>query len=190
MRSTSFRFSNKSGFSLFELIITLAVISVIAAIGAPRLNLHRFRLDASVRTIQTTLQQAEREAVRRQHDTVVGFDATGRRIRLLDDVNNNGAGDNTERVTWKQLDDGIRFANPPAGFGSGAAVSVTGGSLSTIDGYPSVIFRRDGAASSDLQVFITSSRAQNGDFRLLSVTRSTGRVDWYRYGSGWTRGSI
>lgn len=178
----------RRGFSLVELMFAVAIISIVAGIGLPRMNLHRFRLDASVRVIQTTLQQAERESVKRQHNFVVGFDVAGKRIRVLDDQNNNNTADGTERVVWKTLDDGIKFANPPAGFSGGAAVSVTGTKLTTVDGYPSVIYRRDGAASTDAQVYITSTRNQNGDFRLLSVTRATGRVDWYRYGTTWKRG--
>lgn len=175
---------------MVELMFAVAVISIIALFGVPRVNLHRFRLDAAVRVLQTTLQQAEREAVKRQHNFVVGFDVTGKRVRILDDQNNNNTADATERVLWRTLDDGIKFATPPAGFNGGAAVSVTGTKLTTVSGYPSVIYRRDGAASTDLQLYITSTRNQNGDFRLLSVTRATGRVDWYRYGSGWKRGSI
>lgn len=178
------------GFSLIELMLTVTVISILSGIAATRINLHRFRLDASVRVIQTSLQQAEREAVKRQHNYIVGFDVAGKRVRILDDQNNNNSADGTERVVWRTIDDGIKFATPPAGFNGGAAVSVTGTKLTTVDGYPSIIFRRDGAASTDAQVYITSTRNQNGDFRLLSVTRSTGRVDWYRYKNGWQRGSI
>ena len=182
------RLGIRRGFSMLELAMTVSVISIIAGIAIPRMNLHRFRLDASVRLIQTTLQQSERESVKRQHNYVVGFDVAGKRLRVLDDQNNNGAADANERVLWKELDEGIKFANPPAGFNGGAAVSVTGTKIVTVDGYPSIIFRRDGAANTDAQVYITSTRNQNGDFRLLSVTRATGRVDWYRYGTTWKRG--
>jgi Tfp pilus assembly protein FimT len=168
----------------------VSVVAIVAAFGFPKINLHRFRLDAGVRVIQTSLQQAEREAVKRQHNFVVSFDVLGKRVRILDDQNNNNTADGTERVVWRTLDDGIKFHPPPAGFFGGASAEVAGTKLTTVNGYPSIIYRRDGAASTDLQVYITSTRGQNGDFRLLSVTRATGRVDWYRYGSGWKRGSI
>lgn len=190
MLSTPVRNRSRRGITLVEVIVTVAVIAIIAGFGLPRVNLHRFRLEAAVRVLQTTLQQAEREAVKRQHDFVVGFDVAGKRVRILDDQNNNNKADGTERVVWRTLDDGIQFANPPAGFNGGAAVSVTGTKLTIVDGFPSVIYRRDGAASTDAQLYITSTRNQNGDFRLLAITRATGRVDWYRYGNGWKRGSI
>lgn len=173
---------------MIEVMAAMIIISVIVGIALPRMNLHRFRLDASVRVIQTTIQQAERESVKRQHNFVIGFDTIGNRLRVLDDQNNNNVADASERVIWKTLDTGIKFAKPPAGFNGGAAVSVTGTKLTTSGGYPSIIFRRDGAASTDAQVYITSTRNQDGDFRLLSITRATGRIDWYRYGTTWKRG--
>jgi hypothetical protein len=59
------------------------------------------------------------------------------------------------------------------------------------DGMPTVIFRRDGAASSDLEVYVVSSRALPDDFRAIQVVQSTGRTDWFRYlNDHWKAGSI
>jgi prepilin-type N-terminal cleavage/methylation domain-containing protein len=181
----------RHGFTIPELAVSAAIVAVVAGIALPRVNLHQFRIEAAVRVIQTTLQQAEREAVKRQHNFVVSFDVAGKRLRILDDLNNNSDADAGERVIWRTLDDGVKFATPPAGFGGGAAQAVTGTGVKTVNGMPSLIYRRDGAASSDLQAFITSTRNVSADFRLLSITRATGRVDWYKYnGSTWKRGSI
>jgi prepilin-type N-terminal cleavage/methylation domain-containing protein len=180
----------RRGFTMPELALTVAIVAVIAGIALPRVNLHRFRIEAAVRVIQTTLQQAEREAVKRQHNFVVSFDVAGNRLRILDDLNNNSDADTGERIVWRTLDDGVKFATPPAGFGSGAAQAIAGTAVRTVNGMPSLIYRRDGAASSDLQAFITSTRNVSTDFRLLSVTRATGRVDWYKYNGTWKRGSI
>jgi hypothetical protein len=60
-----------------------------------------------------------------------------------------------------------------------------------INGLPTIIFRRDGAASTDLQVYITSTRPDPRDFKALSVTRSTGHLDFYAYRAGaWVRGGV
>lgn len=179
----------RPGVTIVELVFVVVVMSILAAIALPRVNLHRFRIDAAMRGVQTTLQQAHRAAVLRQHDVVASFDVPGRRVCVIDDVNNNGAADAGERVRWTTLDDGVRFATPPAGIAGGAIAPVAGSNLVSVGGLPSVIYRRDGSASSEVQAFITSSRPNPTDFRALSVTRSTGRVDWYRYtGSAWARG--
>lgn len=177
------------GFTLVELIVAVSIMSVLAAVALPRINLHQFRIDAGVRRVQAALQQGARFAVQRQHDMVVGFDVPGNKVMVLDDRNNNGAIDGGERVMWHALEDGVRFVAPPAAIGSGNVGAVAGAKLETLNGYPSVRFRRDGAASTDVQVYITSTRDVATDFKALSVTKSTGRVDYYSYRTGtWKKG--
>ena len=83
----------------------------------------------------------------------------------------------------------------PSFGGIGGAVSgaVVGDNLSTIDGLPSVIFRRDGAASSAVQAYITAGRA-NGrreEFRAIVVTRATGRTEaWRRGAAAWRKEGV
>jgi prepilin-type N-terminal cleavage/methylation domain-containing protein len=181
----------EKGFSLFELLVVMVIISILAAITLPRVNLHQFRIDAGVRVVQSALQQGARFAVQRQHDVYVSFDIPGKRIVVVDDVNNSGTADGGERVQWHPLEDGVRFAVPPSSIGGNAVAAVAGTNLKTINGLPTIIYRRDGAASTDLQVYITSTRPDAGDFKALTVTRSTGHVDYYRYTAGsWVRGGV
>jgi prepilin-type N-terminal cleavage/methylation domain-containing protein len=187
--SEGLRHRREQGFTIFELLVTLAFMSILAAIALPRINLHQFRVDAGVRLVQSALQQGVRYAVQRQHDVYISFDITGKRLLTVDDLNNNGVADPGERIQWRVLEDGIRFAAPPAPIPGNPAAAVAGTNIRTINGLPSIIFRRDGAASTDLQVYITSTRPDAGDFKALSVTRSTGHVDYYSYRAGaWVRG--
>ena len=178
-----------SGFTLIELLIVVSIMSIFAAIALPRINLHQFRIDAGVRVVQGAMQQAERYAVQRQHDMIVSFDIPGGRVLTIDDQNNNGAADAGEKVMVRPLEDGVRFATPPAAIGSGAVAAVAGAGLVPIAGYPSIIFHRDGATNTSLQVYITSTRPNATDFKALNVTQSTGHVDYYSYATGsWKRG--
>lgn len=177
------------GFTLFELLVVLAVMSILAAVMFPKVNLHQFRIDAGVRSTQGALMQAERYAVQRQHDMIVSFDVPGKRLLLIDDQNNNSATDVGEKVMVRPLEDGVRFAIPPAAIGVGAVSAVSGTNLVSIAGYPSIVFHRDGATSTDLQVYITSTRPDATDFKGLTVTQSTGHVDYYSYRTkSWKRG--
>jgi prepilin-type N-terminal cleavage/methylation domain-containing protein len=177
------------GVTIFELLATLAILSVLAAVALPKVNLHQFRIDAGVRSVQSALQQAARFSVQRQHDVIVGFDVAGKRVMSIDDRNNNAVVDADEKVTWRPLEDGVRFAAPPAAIGTNPVAAVAGTKLKEINGYPSIIFHRDGATSTDVQIYITSTRPDAKDFKALAVTQSTGRVDYYSYRTGtWVRG--
>lgn len=180
--------ARRRGFTLFELLIVMAIIGVLALIMLPKVNLHQFRIDAGVRTVQGGLMQANRYAVQRQHDMIVSFDVPGKRILIIDDQNNNAAADVGEKVMIRPLEDGVRFATPPAAI-AGGAIAAIAGKLQTVGGYPSIIFHRDGATSTDLQIYITSTRPDATDFKALTVTQSTGHADYYSYATGsWKRG--
>ena len=172
-------------------MIVLAIIGIIAAFAYPKVNFTQFRVDAAARTVRVALQNAERLAVTRQYDVVVSFDTTNRRIRVLEDNNNNATVDAGEHVTYASLEDSVHFAVPPTGVSGTANGSIDGSSIRIINNMPTLIFHRDGAASSDADIYITSKRAANDDFRCIRVIQSTGRTLWWRYLNGaWEQASL
>jgi prepilin-type N-terminal cleavage/methylation domain-containing protein len=183
--------ASRRGFSAIELLIVCAIVGIFATLAYPRVNFTQFQVDSGARTVRVSLQNAERLAVTRQYDVVVSFDVNNKRMRILEDGNNNDAVDAGEHVTYAPLEDGVHFKKPPAGLSGPVAAPVVGSNLKTIDGMPSVIFRRDGAASTDLEVYIASSKELANDWRAIQVVQSTGRTDWFRYLAGlWKAGSI
>jgi hypothetical protein len=55
---------------------------------------------------------------------------------------------------------------------------------------PSITFRRNGAASSDVEVYLALGDVGNGS-RSVNVAQATGRPAWYRWsGSAWTKGGF
>lgn len=182
---------NRWAFTVIELMIVLAIIGIIAAFAYPKVNFTQFRVDAAARTLRVSLQNAERLAVTRQYDVVVSFDTANRRIRILEDNNNNATVDPGEHVVFTPLEDSVHFAIPPAGVSGSATSAVNGSSIRTVDHMPTLIFHRDGAASSDADIYITSKRAINDDFRCVRVIQSTGRTLWWRYLNGtWEQASL
>jgi len=185
------RRTQRTGFTFIEMLVVLAIISIIVAFAFPKVNFTQFQVDAAARATRSALQNAERVAVTRQYDVVVSFDLANDRVRILEDANNNNVADPLERATWLVLEDGAHFLRPPTGINGPVAAAIVGNDIKTIDGMPSVIFRRDGAANSDLEVYLTSRRAEPRDFRGVTVVQATGRTDWFKYiDSIWKAGNL
>jgi prepilin-type N-terminal cleavage/methylation domain-containing protein len=180
------------GFTLIELMLVIAVVGILAMLAYPRVNFTQFQMDSGARVVRTTLQNAQRLAITRQFDVVVSFDLATHRMRVLEDRNNNNAMDADEHVSWRAFDDSIHFALPPAGFDGVAPSSpVAGPNLIDIDGLPSVVFRRDGAASTELDIYLASKRARSNDYRGVHLVRATARTEWFRYIDGkWKEASL
>jgi type II secretory pathway pseudopilin PulG len=172
--------------TLVELMIVLTMIGVVAGLGLPRLNLGDYRADAAAQQVRSVLQTAQRTSLTRQYDVIVSVDTVQGGLRIAEDVNNNGSIEISEWKFWRPLGEGNRFRVPPSGLTTTVpTASVVGSQLTTVDKLPSVIFHRDGSASSDAEVYVASTSRQRTDFRAVGLTRSTGRSELYRLaGSG------
>jgi prepilin-type N-terminal cleavage/methylation domain-containing protein len=178
-------------FTVIELMIVIAIIGIVAAFAYPKVNFTQFRVDAAARTVRVALQNAERLAITRQYDVVVSFDTANSRIRIVEDNNNNAVVDAGEHVIYAQLEDSVHFVVPPTGVSGSVSSSINGSTIKTVDNMPTLIFHRDGAASSDAEIYITSKRANQDDYRCIRVIQSTGRTLWWRFLNGtWEQASI
>jgi Tfp pilus assembly protein FimT len=168
-----------------EMMIVVVITALMIVMAIPRIDTTKFKADAIATIVRTTLQTAQRQAITRQHDMVVSFDTTGERIRTFWDSNNDGnitTGSNAERVTWRGLDVGILFTDPAVNGVSGSSIHspVSGSTVATLTGYPTITFHRDGSASSDAEIYIKVAAHGPPWYRAVTVTQSTGRIEWYR----------
>ena len=180
-----------TGFTLIELMLTLVIVGIVAAFALPRVDIQRYRNEAAARTVGTSLLAAQLQAVSRQHDVVVAFDAAGNALRVHDDADNDGQVDGDEHVRVVPIGEAMVF-----GRGGASAAGVGPGPVTfthQAGGLPAVTFHRSGSASETGGVYLTSRReARSGghpdESRLVMVERSTGRTTWFRFLNGsWTR---
>ena len=178
--------TNRTGFSLIELIMIMLLVGIMAGIAAPQLRPEKFQLDATAVLLASSVNAQQRAAVLRQHNVVIAFDTILFRLRVHYDANNDNVIDSDESWHVVQLDDNVRFSLGGAtarALGS-TAISVTGEQTDL----PALTFRRNGSASEESIIYVTSIKSQNEnsgtDTRAVEIARATGRTHCFSFASG------
>ncbi|MBM4194334.1 MAG: prepilin-type N-terminal cleavage/methylation domain-containing protein [Gemmatimonadetes bacterium] len=177
------------GFTVIELLMVVSIISIIAAFAIPRIDLTRYRTDAAARLVRTLLMASNRNAITRQSNVIVSIDTVYSRLRIVQDYNNNDTLNTADWTQFRALADGGKFRRPTMNGLNGTSVSAAWeGSMRTVSAMPSIIFRRDGSASTDMVLYLTIRPSVPTDYRAISVVANTGRTDMYRWsGAAWVR---
>jgi prepilin-type N-terminal cleavage/methylation domain-containing protein len=180
----------RTAFTLIEVLMVIALLGLVAAFAIPRLNVSAYRINGAVRSVTALLARAQRLAVTSQYDVNVLFDVPHNAIQLHEDVNNDNAVQASERVRTYPLGEGVGYGLGGAPVRQYAPAPIT--FTRELNGMPEIIFRRDGSASENGAVYLTSLAALNAarptDGRVIEVVRSTGRAEWYQYdGTAWVR---
>jgi type IV fimbrial biogenesis protein FimT len=83
----------KSGFSLMELMITIAIIGIVSAVAAPNFihYMAERRLNGAARMVMSDLMSARQKAVSHNNNFKIFFNANQREYTILDDDNNDGS---------------------------------------------------------------------------------------------------
>jgi prepilin-type N-terminal cleavage/methylation domain-containing protein len=181
---------SESGFTIIELLMVIALLAVVAAIAIPKLNYSAYRINAGVRGLTALLARAQRLAVTDQANVNVIFNVATNAVMLHEDANNNNAIDSGERVRTYPLGEGVAYGlgGAPVRIYSPAPLTFT----HALNSMPEIIFRRDGSASENGAIYLTSTAALNAarptDARDVEVIEATGRAEWYQYtGTAWVR---
>jgi len=181
------------GFSATELMLVITIMGIMSGIALTKVDIAKMEANSAVQVLSTSMVAAQREAITKQHDLILTFDATQRTVRMIWDRDSDGIIDGNERVRAIPLDGRIGFGlggSTARGFGSNAI-----NFNRDIGGRPALIFHRNGSASGIGGFYLTSTRAManpakySSDTRAVEIVRATGRTEWHRWtGTAWKRG--
>jgi prepilin-type N-terminal cleavage/methylation domain-containing protein len=155
---------NNSGFTLVELLIVIALIGVVAAIGVPNFStwLPNYRLKAATQDLYSNFQKAKLAAVKRNENTVVRFPSSGYTIFVDgdNDFTQDAGEDVIAQVSWSNYPD----------------VSVGLNTFDNSSGSPAIAFRSDGipTVSSGLAAGKATLNNANGRAMEVSVSQAGG----------------
>jgi prepilin-type N-terminal cleavage/methylation domain-containing protein len=185
------RHSDRSGYSLIEMLVVVVIMGMMASIALPKTGVATYKANSGAQVVASTLIYAQRQAISRQSDIRVAFDVANSELRIHEDANNDNVIDLAERVTVRALPEGIIFGRGTASARNMGAAVVN--FTRTQGGLPIVIFRRDGSASENGGVYVTTtsglSVGRTADVRAVEVSRATGRAGWYSFATGaWKEG--
>ena len=180
----------RHGFTIIEMLMVIVLIGIVATWAVPKVSMSRYRADAAGRLVRTLIQNAQRNAITRQSDVITSFDLATNRLRLVQDYNNNDTLNAGDKVDFRALEEGAHFATPtwagPNGTTPGSPL--VGNNLRTVSGLSGFIFRRDGSASSDAEIYVTVRDAMKQEYRAVLVNGATGRTELWKYnGTIWIR---
>lgn len=182
---------SQSGFTLTELLVVIALMFIIAALGIPALmNLaHRTRVEGAAREATMFLQQARMNAAKYNVPVVVAFDfGTYPALRAFTDFDDNGLLSPDPLVTEVRATDFViaTYRLP----GQVAYRSDGGSDIAAIHGFSTVgtdtviVFRPDGSVTAPGDFAVGDVR---GNFLRIALTR-TAKTDlskWNRDTSLW-----
>ena len=178
---------SRSGFSMIELVVVLVIMGVFAGLAIPKVNAGRSRADAAAQQVRSVFLTAQRTSLTRQYDVIVSFDTAKSAVRIGEDTDNNGKIIGVEWKFWRSIGDGKFMIPPVASDNTTKPTASIVGTFRSVDLMPSVVFHRDGSASTDAEIYVgTIFKNQKPDWRMVTLARPTGRSDMFRLANGKT----
>jgi prepilin-type N-terminal cleavage/methylation domain-containing protein len=184
------RWQTQRGFSLPELLVSMALLGIIAGIGFYTVNTGNWRSSSAAADIAHRLEYARSRAVLEGHDYVVLFHPEDNTFQMLNDKNSDGDYDPGIGETIATYS--ISAAGSGVQFGFLASIDdIQGNTMATaleLPGSPAAVtFSRLGSSSAGTIYLIPIEDLANsypGHMRAISVSGATARVRRWEYNAG------
>lgn len=179
----------RTGWTLVEMSIALAVLVIIVAIALPNIDFQRYRMDANAREVQNQFIAQQLTAIQHAMPVIVTIVYDSGHLTITEDANANGRADPSERTYTRALVEGAQFVIPPSTIDGATPYYATGPGLTYLNQtyrYPTVTFYPNGSTSGNVVIYVGSSAGRLTDMRALQITAATAKVKFYRLQSDGT----
>jgi prepilin-type N-terminal cleavage/methylation domain-containing protein len=175
----------RRGWTLIEMMITVGVVAILAAIALPSVSFARFRMDGAARQVQLRFIAAQSKSIEQQQNYLVTFFWSQSQFRVVNDKNGNGLWDGgVELRNWFTLPEKIHFMIPPSTIDGAAPAYATGPGVHMVGSggnyYPSITFYPNGSTSGDVVVYMGTQSTRLSDFRAVQITGATSKMKYWR----------
>jgi len=177
------RFIKTQGFTLLELLIVIAFVAIIMAIGMPDFSKwkEKHEINGQAKKVYFDMMLARSTSVKNDNNVSVTFNADKNFYKVHDDTNSDGVEDHGESIKSVNLENNVEFGYVPGLRdidGNMVTSPVFLGSGNT------VTFNSRGQASKGGSIFLIHKNdisVSNNRLRSINILKATGAVEYLKY---------
>ena len=179
------RLNPSHGFTLLELLITVAVASILMAIAIPNFSKWRVKheINGQTQKVFFDLMLARSTAIKNSNDVLITFNEDKNIYTVSNDINGNGIEDFGENLKSVNLENNVEFGYNPGVYdvdGNLVTSSIFLGSRYA------VTFNSKGQASKSGSIFLIHKNdigVSNNRLRSINILQATGAIELLKYDS-------
>ena len=177
------RFIKNHGFTLLELLIVIAFVAIIMAIGIPNFSKwkEKYEINGQAQKVYFDMMLARSTSLKNNNNVSVTFDVSKNSYKVHDDTNNDSVEDQGESIKSVNLENNVEFGYVPE-------LSDIDGNVVTsaifLESGNTVTFNSRGQASKGGSIFLihrSDIGVSNDRLRSINILKATGAVDYLKY---------
>ena len=176
-------FTQVKGFTLLELLIVIAFVAIIMAIGIPNFSKwkEKYEINGQAKKVYFDMMLARSTSVKNNNNVSVTFDVSKNLYKVHDDTNSDSIEDHGESIKSVNLENNVEFGYVPG------LRDIDGNMVTSpvfLDSGNTVTFNRRGQASKGGSIFLIHKNdigVSNDRLRSINILRATGAVEYLKY---------